>query len=879
MQLKITKGDITAIECDAIVSSTCTDLIPSGNIDAAIHKVAGPNLTDACAKIAHCDVGMCVITDGYNLPATYVIHTVAPYVYDDSSAHLLAQCYKNAINRAMQKGCKSIAFPLIGSGNRGFSVKKALDVAINRFEVCVREKKDILIYLVLMDEETKLSAIARAKVIGEKYLITDDEIENAEDSSIDKRWISLCKVNRPDKNKDIWMQRLADAVGGVLVAPLFDDNKEKIFDNRPLIFCEDGPNDPDVIGFWEWTERKGDSGRWLSDASYIENVTPVEIVVLDYLASIEDLSEALKAGIKIPSYICGQVLVAIKNKGCIEGILCDLNNFDIRQGEDMFVTLKNDIYTLPYYSLSEDDVFVWRYRKIYKYISLKEPQKRILIHGIAETIKEIFLQRMNWPIFKAQGITKSDWQKFKRFFVAIPPESICERLAEMYSMSGKEAQDCVNSFLQTVDNYVEVEDIDSTFIVQMIDNHNGLKQACDEIAYKKWCAEHKTETDKAEAEIAVIRDKAKQEQDESEQRLSDIKEAISAAEQTRSNVLSDISAAHEKLGQLQEEIVRYENLGKDALVAVQQKIADAQKDMAGFIADLSVVLPQPAKAPTQGKRVSLWQYDGAISNLYDDDEIELAKSWEDEFNALSQSLAYALGVESELCTMLAAFLYAIHIHNAPILIVGPCGHDIANALSVSLYADGAGQLTLGNEFDLDIVKGINDYNESVFSVENMFGKGWSDSIPQSFMKIKKQVVWTHPYVEDMVIEPKGLYNYMIPILSECFAGAIPALEPWPGKRADNFQAYGSKKKQPLRLAAFKRLGLSKMLLNRLELILSDAKAILDNPAKEKDLEFLLGLLPICVLTGKASILKEVIETEGGISSAVKAEAERYIEEE
>ena len=45
------------------------------------------------------------------------------------------------------------------------------------------------------------------------------------------------------------------------------------------------------------------------------------------------------------------------------------------------------------------------------------------------------------------------------------------------------------------------------------------------------------------------------------------------------------------------------------------------------------------------------------------------------------------------------------------------------------------------------------------------------------------------------------------------------------------------------------------------------------------MEFLFGLLPICVLTGKANVLKEVIETEGGISSAVKAEAERYIEEE
>lgn len=880
MQLKIVKGNITSIECDAIVSSTYADLVPSGSVDAAIHEVAGPKLTEACAKIAHCDVGMCVITDGYNLPATYVIHTVAPYVYDDSSAHLLAQCYKNSLKRAVQKGCKSIAFPLIGSGNRGFSVQKALDVAINRLEACMREdNKNILIYLVLKDEETKSLATARAKVIGEKYLVIDNEIEGIEDSPIDKRWISLCKVNRPDKNKDIWMQRLADSVGGVLVAPLFDDNKEKIFDNRPLIFCEDGPNDPDVIGFWEWTERKSDSGRWLSDASYIEQSIPVEIFVLDGVSSIGELVAALRVGVDIPSYIHCKVLLSIKSETGIEGVLCDLSNFNTRPGNDIRITLKNNIYTLPYYSLSEDDIFTWKYRKIYKFISLKEPQKRVPIYAIADTIKQMFLQRMSWPVFKAQGITKNDWQKFRQFLTAIPRDSIFERLSEMYGMSAQEAQVYVDSFLQTVDNYMGVEDIDSAYIVQMIDNHNGLKQACDEIAYKKWCAEHKAETDKAEAEIAAIRDKAKQEQDESEKRLLDIKEAISTAEQTRSDVFSDISAAQGKLEQLQGEIARYENLGKDALVAVRQRIAEAQKDMAGFIADLSVVLPQSTNNSGAEKRVSLWQYTGSTSNPYSDDEIELAENWGDELNAISQSLSFALSVETELCSMFAAFLYSAHIHNVPLLIAGPGGHDIANVLAVSLYADGAGQLTLGNEFDLDGVSGIEHCNEHIFSVQNMFGKGWADIIPQTFTKLKKHVVWTHPYVEDMAIEPKGLYNYMFPILSECFVGSIPALEPWPGKRSDNFQAYVSKKKLPLRIAAFKRLGLSKMLLSQLELILSDAKAILDNPSKEKDMELLFGLLPICVLTGKVDILKDVLESEGNLSNSVRAEAERYVEEE
>ena len=62
-------------------------------------------------------------------------------------------------------------------------------------------------------------------------------------------------------------------------------------------------------------------------------------------------------------------------------------------------------------------------------------------------------------------------------------------------------------------------------------------------------------------------------------------------------------------------------------------------------------------------------------------------------------------------------------------------------------------------------------------------------------------------------------------------------------------------------------------------VLSDAKCILDDPNKEKDLELLFGVLPLCVLTGRLDILEDVIENENRISYSVKNEAARYIEKE
>ena len=700
-------------------------------------------------------------------------------------------------------------------------------------------------------------------------------------NDMNNRWISLCKVNRPDKNRDIWMQRLADSVNGTLVAPEIDESKDKIFGNRPLIFCEDGPDTPDTIGFWEWTERQNENGKWLSDATYIEHPIPTEIIILDKASNITEVVDSLKSGIHIPRYVHGSVLFAAKKDEIYEGVLCDLSSFNARSGGDVFISIKNNIYTLPCYELIEQDIFTWKYRKIYKHITLGEPVKIIQLYDFSDTIKQLLLQRMSWPVFKAQGITKSDWQKFKQFINDIPKDSIIEQLSEMYNLSHQEAHHYLDAFLQKVESYVDVSDIDSALIVQMLSNHQGLKELCDEVAYKKWCEEHKAEVQKATEEIAAIQAAADHKVAEAQQQLATVQKLVSSAELVHTDILAEIATADSKRKQLCADIARYEAIGNDTIVAVRQKIADAQEDMARFIADLSVFLPQAQpQAPVEPpKRVSLWQYECASSGVYTDDEIELSETWNDELDALIQNLVQSQAIHSDYVGMLSAFLYATHVNKIPLLIAGPAGRDFAEIMAVSLYASGAGHLWLGNEPANNIAEAVADYDECIVSVQNMFGKGWQDELPQSFAKLKKHIIWAHPYVEDMVIEPKGLLNYMLPVLSECFIESIPAGEPWPTKRAETFKAYASTKKQPLKIAAFKKLKMSKLLANRLTIVLSDAKAILNQPAKDKDMEILFGLLPLCVITGRIDILKEAIETESGLSSAVKTEANRYIEEE
>ena len=100
-----------------------------------------------------------------------------------------------------------------------------------------------------------------------------------------------------------------------------------------------------------------------------------------------------------------------------------------------------------------------------------------------------------------------------------------------------------------------------------------------------------------------------------------------------------------------------------------------------------------------------------------------------------------------------------------------------------------------------------------------------------------------------------------------------------GKRSEDFIGYVPKDTHPLRIAAFKKLGISKALLRQLSRVISDAKVMVDSPERAKDMEMLFGVMPICVLTGRLDVMREVLEAESGISSAVKAEAERYLKDE
>ncbi|MEJ2493151.1 MAG: O-acetyl-ADP-ribose deacetylase [Ignavibacteriaceae bacterium] len=151
------KGDITKLKVDAIVNAANTSLLGGGGVDGAIHRAAGPELYELNKKLGGCATGEAKISPGFNLPAKFIIHTVGP-IWNDGNQNednLLANCYRNSLNLAIENNIKTIAFPAISTGVYRFPLERATKIAIAEVKNFL-EQNDALekIIFVAFDERT-----------------------------------------------------------------------------------------------------------------------------------------------------------------------------------------------------------------------------------------------------------------------------------------------------------------------------------------------------------------------------------------------------------------------------------------------------------------------------------------------------------------------------------------------------------------------------------------------------------------------------------------------------------------------------------------------------------------------------------------------------
>lgn len=156
MPFKIVRNDLTKMETDAIVNTASAAPVVGPGCDSAVYQAAGwETLLKKRQEIGYREEGEAFLTEGYALPAKYIIHAVSPLYQDGTSGEegKLRACYRNSLQLAVQNGLKSIAFPLISTGSFGYPREEGLEIALEEIRD-FPEISELMVYLVVFDEES-----------------------------------------------------------------------------------------------------------------------------------------------------------------------------------------------------------------------------------------------------------------------------------------------------------------------------------------------------------------------------------------------------------------------------------------------------------------------------------------------------------------------------------------------------------------------------------------------------------------------------------------------------------------------------------------------------------------------------------------------------
>jgi len=181
--IEFLQADITRLAVDAIVNAANSALEAGSGVCGAILKAGGPSIFEECRQIGGCPTGSAVATGAGTLHARYVFHAVGPVYHGrEKDVEQLAACHLQCLDLALEKGCRSIAFPAISTGVYGYPVAEASVIAvgsvhgwllkhpsgIDRVVFALFDPETLKAYQSAHDLRQKQGAMERKRRAGEK---------------------------------------------------------------------------------------------------------------------------------------------------------------------------------------------------------------------------------------------------------------------------------------------------------------------------------------------------------------------------------------------------------------------------------------------------------------------------------------------------------------------------------------------------------------------------------------------------------------------------------------------------------------------------------------------------------------------------------------
>lgn len=699
---------------------------------------------------------------------------------------------------------------------------------------------------------------------GEEKMIDDDR-------TVERT--SLCMVS--EYNGQVWLDRLADIDNkNRIVTFYFDEDAPKVFDNRNKLFWKNGPNESGYVGVWSWvaTPRNTDYEKDYIESTYMPQYEPIELIIFPEEYDLQFVIEQIKMG-HIFNTTPAQVFFCIYiGKGQYTGVLCNAKDL-VKDGEIYRISKK--VISLSQYTISSADILRVQDRVFYKEFRMGEPEKKIVIREVNEIIREAFLRRVSWPSMKQRGLNKNEWKQFKGFLSELSDDSLYQEIAECCECSEEIAKQYVNNFILNANKFIEGQDVDSQLLEAIIENCDGLKRECEEIVSQRWIHEHQKEINQAKEEFQLVQNQMKAEVDENIRKKEVIEKEVSDKKEMLDEIESNIEKAKSKLCELESNIEQYEVLGDEVKEKVSKRIEEAKRNVADFICDMAFFTSTSTTQPIEVTDRFVLSNAYTVGNV-SQNELEVTTTWRDLVDILAEELREA-GIADNLSVDFSIFLYAANKNNMPILLAGPCGTNIANAFSMALYGKTAGILDCNQEYSSDEIERMINSEDEIVILKNPFSASWVNCIAELLLPAAKQYFLVVPYAEDLLIEPNGILNYMLPVLTELFVDKLPMNKFVGGQMAATFRHFVRKNvKTNSYIRVLKDLKVNRMAAERWQDIIDMYHGMIGKEAS--DMDYLMFLLPCAYITEQGELLVEYMEKAKNLSSSMKNNIKSFLGE-
>ena len=117
--VRLEKGDLTAMDIEAIVFYASPDLVLGAGFGSAIAARGGMSIQEELKPHGTISTGEAVVTAAGELNSKFIVHAVGPRFQEDNTEEKLTKTMENALKVAKDKGIRKIAFPPMGTGFYG----------------------------------------------------------------------------------------------------------------------------------------------------------------------------------------------------------------------------------------------------------------------------------------------------------------------------------------------------------------------------------------------------------------------------------------------------------------------------------------------------------------------------------------------------------------------------------------------------------------------------------------------------------------------------------------------------------------------------------------------------------------------------------------